>query len=280
MEENKVHTHGMDQPTGGVAAALPGTALSGGEPAPPVEETGFSGVFDLVDLMLRSTKEGAADLGAKDMVDGLVASASDVVHCTEWSILTLVRSGALQTLSASADEAVRLDRMQGEIGSGPCLDAILEDHVFVTGDVGTDGRWPEFGRRAAEELGVRSVLALRLVLLDESKVLAGVNLFSRAPHAFDEVAVRQGTMLATQCSLLVTAYLASDEAENLARALETNREIGVAMGVLMAKHNLTREQAFGLLRMASQDSNRKLADLAVEVADTGEVPLRRLRRSR
>ena len=54
-------------------------------------------------------------------------------------------------------------------------------------------------------------------------------------------------------------------------------EIGVAMGVLMAKHNITRDQAFGLLRVASQDSNRRLAELAVEVADTGELPLRRLR---
>jgi hypothetical protein len=270
---------GMNAATGGATAAAPGTTLSVSEPAPHLDETGFAGVFDLVDLMLRSSK-GAPDLGPKEMLDGLVASAPEVVSGVEWSSLTLVRSGVLKTLSASADEAVRLDEMQYAIGSGPCIEAILDDNVFVTGDLASDGRWPEFGRRAAEEHDVQSALAMRLVLLDESKVLAGVNLFSRTGDAFDDVAVRQATMLATQCSLLVTAYLASDEAENLARALETNREIGVAMGVLMAKHNLTREQAFGLLRMASQDSNRKLADLAVEVADTGQVPLRRLHRSR
>jgi AmiR/NasT family two-component response regulator len=44
------------------------------------------------------------------------------------------------------------------------------------------------------------------------------------------------------------------------------------MGVLMARHRVTRDQAFGLLRMASQNSNRKLHDVALQVADTGSLP--------
>lgn len=244
-----------------------------------VEESGAIGVLDLVDLMLQASKGGEAELGTKDMIDGLVARTGEVVQDAQWSSVTVVRSGVLKTLTASDAAAERVDAIQYALGSGPCLDAILEDHVYLTGDVANDGRWPTFGRRAFEEVGLRSVLAFRLVLLDESRVIAGLNLYSSAPDAFDELAVQQGTMLATQCSLLVTAHLASDEAVNLARALESNREIGVAMGVLMARHNVTRDQAFGLLRVASQDSNRRLSELAVEVADTGELPLRRLRRN-
>ena len=41
------------------------------------------------------------------------------------------------------------------------------------------------------------------------------------------------------------------------------------MGVLMARYRLTREQALDLLRITSQRSNRKLRDIATEVADTG-----------
>jgi len=33
-----------------------------------------------------------------------------------------------------------------------------------------------------------------------------------------------------------------------------------------------RDQAFGLLRMASQNSNRKLHDVALEVTETGALP--------
>jgi AmiR/NasT family two-component response regulator len=79
-------------------------------------------------------------------------------------------------------------------------------------------------------------------------------------------------VLATHCALLVTASLAQDKATHLLRALESNREIGVAIGVLMARHQLTRDQAFDVLRVASQRNNRKLIDIAVEVADTGLAP--------
>ena len=42
-----------------------------------------------------------------------------------------------------------------------------------------------------------------------------------------------------------------DTANHLTRALETNREIGVAMGILMANGKLTSQQAFDPLRTAS-----------------------------
>ena len=46
------------------------------------------------------------------------------------------------------------------------------------------------------------------------------------------------------------------------------------MGVIMARGGMTREQAFTMLREASQRLNVKLRDLAADVADTGQLPLR------
>jgi AmiR/NasT family two-component response regulator len=43
----------------------------------------------------------------------------------------------------------------------------------------------------------------------------------------------------------------------------------------MQRHRLSREQAFDVLRVASQDSNRKLSVVASEVADTGTLDIRR-----
>jgi DNA-binding response OmpR family regulator len=65
---------------------------------------------------------------------------------------------------------------------------------------------------------------------------------------------------------------AEDKAANLERALASNRQIGTAMGVLMARLKLTEEQAFDLLRETSQHRHRKLRDIAEEVALTGEIP--------
>jgi AmiR/NasT family two-component response regulator len=64
----------------------------------------------------------------------------------------------------------------------------------------------------------------------------------------------------------------AQEIDNLHTALQASRRIGVAIGVLMARHLVTYEQAFGMLAAASQHLNRKLRDIAAEVAETGELP--------
>jgi AmiR/NasT family two-component response regulator len=65
---------------------------------------------------------------------------------------------------------------------------------------------------------------------------------------------------------------ADTEAANLRRALDHSRDIGAAVGVLMALRKVTREEALDLLRRTSQDQNRKLSDLALDVLNTGELP--------
>lgn len=65
---------------------------------------------------------------------------------------------------------------------------------------------------------------------------------------------------------------ADTEAENLKRALEHSRDIGAAVGVLMALKKLPQDEAFELLRRTSQDQNRKLYAVALDVIATGELP--------
>jgi hypothetical protein len=62
--------------------------------------------------------------------------------------------------------------------------------------------------------------------------------------------------------------------ENLETALQTNRRIGVAIGILMSRHGASEEEAFAMLAEASQRSNRKLRELAEEVAYQGDLPRR------
>ena len=58
---------------------------------------------------------------------------------------------------------------------------------------------------------------------------------------------------------------------DLTSALETNRDIGAAIGIVMMTCGVESEGAFDLLRQASQSSHTKLRDVAREV-----VRLRRL----
>ena len=63
-----------------------------------------------------------------------------------------------------------------------------------------------------------------------------------------------------------------DMIENLQVALGTNRQIGVAIGILMARHGYTQETAFDQLRLVSQRAHRKLRDVASDVVFTGDLP--------
>ncbi len=231
---------------------------------------------DLVGLAqaMSAVAERASQGGDAHALEGLVHAAVEQVPRAHRASVTVLRGTRFRTEASTDDRALRADALQYELRSGPCVDAVLEDHVFVTGDVTQDPRWSEWGRRANAEAGVVSVLAYRLHLHDDSGAIAALNVYSDDRDAFDDRALGTGLVLATHGSLLVTAMIARDHADNLLRALESNREIGVAMGILMQGHQLTRDQAFGVLRAASQDTNRKLADVATEVAETGTLAVR------
>jgi hypothetical protein len=120
----------------------------------------------------------------------------------------------------------------------------------------------QWSHRVGEDLGIRSVVAQRLNLQDHGDFTAGVNVYSDRAAGFDEQSVAMALILATHAAHVVGENLAEERAEQLRRALESNREMGVAMATLMNAHHLTREQAFGVLRVASQSSNRRLAAIA------------------
>jgi len=65
---------------------------------------------------------------------------------------------------------------------------------------------------------------------------------------------------------------AEDRATNLEAALGTSRNIGTAVGILMAQRKVPSDRAFDALAAASQASQRKLREVADEVILTGTLP--------
>jgi hypothetical protein len=91
----------------------------------------------------------------------------------------------------------------------------------------------------------------------------------RADRPLDDVGRRIARLFAAHLSAAVQTVHTRAKAANLERALETSRDIGVAMGIIMARRACTRQQAFELLRRASRVYQRKLAGIAADVAETG-----------
>ncbi len=68
------------------------------------------------------------------------------------------------------------------------------------------------------------------------------------------------------------AMLASRREEDLERKAASRDLIGRAKGILMARENVSDEQAFDMLRRASQRLNVKLTTLAEQVNFSGQTP--------
>jgi ANTAR domain/GAF domain len=207
--------------------------------------------------------------GPRDALDSLVHVARDQVPGAHSVSVTTLRRGRFDTAAATDDLARRADAEQYDVGRGPCIDAALDATTYRTGDIANDDRWPEFGRRAAA-LGVRSMLSYRLSLGDDDTI-AALNLFSTDLDAFDDDAVVVGLLLATHGAVAVMASRDRQEARDIHHAVESNRVIGTAVGILMSRHHLSQQQAFDLLSVVSQNTNRRLAGIAEDVVAHGDL---------
>jgi GAF domain-containing protein len=167
---------------------------------------------------------------------------------------------------------VEVEASQLRAGTGPCLDSIAQGRPFYAEDLATDPRWPVFGPEAAA-LGIRSLLALRLAA---NGTLGALNLYAGYPSAFGAVDRARGLVLAGLAGIALSLAQARDQdvrqAENLRHALVTRELVGQAQGILMERERITAEQAFDILRRASQHLNVKLREVAQDLIDTGERP--------
>jgi hypothetical protein len=187
--------------------------------------------------------------------------------CTGASI-TIARGKRGRSLATSDSVAAKADELQYELEEGPCLQSADRDTNYLVFDVAGETRWPRFCAALEEQTPFRSVLSLQLVAGDS----AALNLFAERPAAFTDDDIDVATVFAAHASSLVALQEAKDQAANLETALQSSREIGAAVGVLMAHHKITQDDAFDLLRAASQSLHRKLRDVASEVIETGTLP--------
>jgi GAF domain-containing protein len=222
--------------------------------------------FDEIGRELRSEHDLNSTLGL------IAARSITLVPEAQHAAISRGRRGQFETIGSTSDVPLRVDRIQYSLGSGPCVDAAVQHQTFRTGDLVDDQRWPEFGRRAAAEEGINSMLSVRLFLEDDDLV-AALNLYSGMPEAFEESDETLVMMLATHASMAIASARLHERIQHLERALQSNRGIGVAIGVLMNQYKITQEQAFDLLRMASQHGHRKLVEVARDVTETGTLEL-------
>jgi GAF domain-containing protein len=217
--------------------------------------------------MLAEFAAGMADAPTlDDALQRALELAIDIVPGCEQAGISLQRDKRVETPASVGPLAVACDRLQEQLGRGPCVSALREADVVRIDDILTDGRWPDFSEGAAQ-LGLRSMFACRLAT--NRDVLGALNLYSSEPFAFDRDSENLALGYATHVGLALSAI---DKEKNLRKAMESRELIGQAMGILMERHRTTASQAFDLLVLVSQRTNVKLRAIAEELVQTGSLP--------
>ena len=208
-------------------------------------------------LVAGLAREWSAIPGEQATLDQIVRHAVTVLPRCDAAGLSLRRPGGVVDSPAVSDSVVaHADALQYELNEGPCLDAIYQDDTYVIDDLVTETRWPRWAPLAAE-LGLRSVLSVRIQA--PKGVLGGLNLYSTTAGPYGDDDVDAAHAIADQAGVVLWA---KSEHQGLRTAMQTRHMIGMAQGILMARHGLTPERAFEVLRRFSSQENVKLREVA------------------
>jgi GAF domain-containing protein len=197
--------------------------------------------------------------------DALCHSAVEFVDGCDHASIMLRRHGRNQTVAASDEVASGIDALEREIGEGPCLDAIDESEpdTHICSDLTSGSPWPRLAGLILERTDVKGMAGFRI--RQEGQKVGSLNVFSDTAGALTEHSLEQAIMLSAFASVTMAALDRGEEATTLRRGLESNREIGKAIGLLMAMHDIDDDQAFRMLSQVSQEMNVKLAQVASQV---------------
>ncbi len=200
----------------------------------------------------------------------VVTLAPGCIQPADAASVSLLREGPrFETSHATSDEVIEIDGVQYASHEGPCVTAIETGEATTFDGASPPGHWPDF-TRAALGSGVASVLSMPLTV--QGRTLGALNLYSHLAGAAGNWDREAATGFVAHASVALANAVAFADSTRTARQLEaallTRDLIGQAKGILMAREGCDADEAFGRLRSMSQKANRKLRDIASEVAES------------
>ncbi len=217
---------------------------------------------------------GRINLGETDL-DGVMATVAGLAKRTvpgayEVSV-TLIRDRGPHTVASTGTAADHIDKWQYERGSGPCLDACRKRSTLLVDDVSAERRWPGWDE-VAGSVGVNSALSVGLPIRE--RVSGALNVYATSIRNFDDDAVLLAETFASYAAVaLANAHLYDTTvtlANHMQTAMESRAVIEQAKGIIMGQRHCTADDAFTILSRASQESNRKLREVAADLVERAQ----------
>jgi GAF domain-containing protein len=210
---------------------------------------------------LGQMKLGETDL--KGVLDQVAQLAKRSLPGADEVSVTLISAKDAHTAAATGQLALNLDEWQYGHGHGPCIDASASHTTMSLPDMTVETRWPDWAAEALSA-GARSSLSIGLPI--HEGVTGALNVYATKPEAFDSDAIIVGQTFAGYAAVaLANAHLYDTQAtlaQQMQAAMQSRAIIEQAKGIIMGSRRCTADQAFAILTKISQDTNRKLRDVA------------------
>lgn len=209
-------------------------------------------------------------------LEAVVALVQRTIPSCHAAGIALLIDGIPTTAAVTDRLALEIDLIQYATGEGPCLAAMSNARIIRIDLLESDSRFTRFAPGALDR-NIESVLSIPLVAMD--RVVGGLNMYSRLPHAFDantRQAVQPMADVAAEAISTSPLYASAlDMVDGLVESLESQALINQAAGVIMTSERRTAEEALDRLRqlaLASGKPIRAVAQLVLEERPTSPSP--------
>jgi GAF domain-containing protein len=224
----------------------------------------------LLDLMTRVAQASGEPADRDDILRLITYAAKKSIPGTDAASISIKEAAEYTTLAPTDDLCISGDKLQYTLGEGPCVDAAGGESVIRTGELARDPRWPEYGPRAAAELGVTSQVAFEM--FSGERTYGGLNLYSCSRGAFnDEEVLSLAQLFASQAANVMGKAATIMQ---YTEALGSREVIGQATGLVMARYDLDDARAFQVLVRMSTTGNIKLRAAAQKIVDAANQEAR------
>jgi len=205
---------------------------------------------------------GAAELSLVDVLRHLTDQTAEQLPAADAVLVTVRRRDGRREVVATDERGQAAHELQLGLREGPALDALTAGQVVVSGDLGTDPRWPRLAG-AIGTLEVRSALCVPLLL--DGTPAGTLTAYAGDVDAFDDRATHQASCLAGPAGGAVRDALILEQSRRLAVDLHLQgrdrRAVEEAVAVLVAE-GAGPEEALAVLQMLGRTDEADLAAAA------------------
>lgn len=189
---------------------------------------------------------------------------------------TLIDAQGRPTSTASTNNLVKqADRLQYDLGEGPCLTAWASAQTVRVDDLRFDQRWPEWARASAP-LGLLSCISVPLLVPDVTgsgalEPIGALKVYADRAHAFDARSEQVLSLLAGPAALILsnlqTRERAAQLSESLKGALHSRSLIDMAKGALMERLQVNERDALQVMTNRARTENLLLSVVALGIIE-------------